>query len=124
LKKPSNINVVSIGLVALLLVGGYLGWKLVPVYWRAQKVDRALAAVRVEAGRLDRHRWMDRDDRVLGRLRDECVRLGVADHLLHVYIAPDHTSVHADYTEPVELLFVGTWNLTFRRQVDLPRAKY
>jgi hypothetical protein len=124
LANVRNINLVSVTLVALLVVGGYLGWKLVPVYWQAQKVDRALSAVVHEAAGLDLHRRDLREDRLLERLQAEIVGLGVADHLLQVYFAPDYSSVHADYTVEVGLLLVGTRPIEFRRHAEVPQTRF
>ena len=51
-RKPRSINLVSIGLVLLLAAGVYAGWKFIPVYYQAWKVDEILSELKNEASDL------------------------------------------------------------------------
>ncbi len=42
--KPRRINVVSVSIGILLVAGIYFGWKLVPPYLDANKVDTELGS--------------------------------------------------------------------------------
>jgi hypothetical protein len=119
--RGRHINLVSVTLTLLLLAAGYLGWKFVPVYWQAHKVDTALTRTRWEASKIHLVTSDSREPRLLDSLREEILSLGVDERFLEVYFAPDYTSVHADYTALVHHPFGKVTTLEFERRVKVPR---
>jgi hypothetical protein len=118
-----NLNPVSVTLGLLLVAGIYLGWKFVPVYWQAQKVDTALAKVRFEASKVVLTEHDPREARLLERLYDDIVSLGVDPTYLQVEFSPDYSSVHARYRAIVRHPFNKTTELEFHRSVEIPRDR-
>lgn len=117
-----NINVVSVSLGLLLIAAGYLGWKFVPPYWQAYKVDNALQSVKWEAAELQRP-GSEKEGKLLVRLREEIVALGVDGRYLDVYFAPALEKVHAEYTTVVDHPFDKTTVLEFHRTLEIPREE-
>jgi hypothetical protein len=122
-QRPRRINPVSVGVVLLLVGLGYLGYKFVPVYWNARKVDDVLDAARFKASEIDPYRGQDLADRLLEQVTDDIVELGVDPTYLEVYFEGDYTSLHADYTVFVHLPFGKTVTLEFARKVDIPPGR-
>ena len=116
-----SLNPVTIGLTLLLVAGVYAGWKFIPPYWQAQKVDNALSAVKWEASKIKLVEHDGRDEELLARLREKLGKLGIEQRYLNVYFAPNYTSVHADYYVFVHHLFGKTTKLEFRRKLAIPR---
>lgn len=121
-KKPRSINLVSVLLVMLAVAAAYAGWKFIPHYWRAQKVDEALSDVGYRAQDIDATKGPDRQKReaALAELaRERLQALGVDDPLLYVWFEPGR--VHASYTVIVKHLFTArTTTLRFHRKGRIP----
>jgi hypothetical protein len=115
------VNPVTVGLVLLLGAAGYVGFKFIPPYWQAQKVDNALSTVKWEVSKLPLYDRTGRADVLLERLKTEVIAVGVDEQYLRVYFEPDYTSVHADYYVFVHHPFGKMTTLEFRRSIDIPR---
>ena len=67
-RKPvrvRRVNIVSI-LIALAVASAiYFGWKIIPVYYEAQKVDTLLQGYRREASDIQLHKIDSREKRIL-----------------------------------------------------------
>lgn len=121
-KKPRSINLVSVALVLLAVAAAYAGWKFIPHYWRAQKVDEALSDVGYRASDLYAIAEPSRRKReadLVEQARERLQALGVDDPLLNVWFEPGR--VHASYTVIVKHLFTArTTTLRFHRKGRIP----
>lgn len=120
--KPRRINVVSVTLILMLVAGVYMGWKLIPPYLQAGKVDTALAAAKNELGKHDTRVGDDSRVRgVLERLRNHLIELGIDDPELQVGLerGEEKHTVFARYRVEVGLLLGGSITLKFHRTVSM-----
>ena len=108
----------------LVVVGaGYGGYKYIPVYWQAQKVDEALSSVKWEASKINLIDSDKRENGILERLRLKVLELGVDERYLYVYFGDDYRSVHADYNVWVDHPFGRGHFVEMTRQVDVPERQ-
>jgi hypothetical protein len=126
-KKPRRIrriNVVSVLLALVVASGAYFGWKLIPVYYQAHKVDTILASHRRASAELDIHRHNEREDEILEKVEKEVRELGIDDPYMQVRFSPDYTSLHVDYSVEVRFFFGKSKTLRFARSVEIPRDDF
>ena len=121
MKKIRSINPVSVGLVLLVAAAIYFGWKLIPVYWQAHKVQNALEAGRSEAMKINLIQDDPREERILEDLVERIRDMGVQDDYLDVYFMYDYSEIHAEYSRDIEFFWGKTWHKEFHRKVTVPR---
>lgn len=118
-RKVRRINVVSVLLALLVAAGVYFGWKLIPVYYEAQKVDTVLAGYRRESAELEVHNDPKKEEAILDRIDSDLLELGIENPA--IYYSPDYTSLHVDYAVEVRFFFGKSTTLHFERSVEIPR---
>jgi hypothetical protein len=123
--KQRSINVVSVFLVLLALSAVYAGWKFIPPWWQATRVDAVLEDFKYKAADLSSlsNPMTQRDgeqeliDAVVRRIQGE----GVDDPELHVYLSPDDHEIDAEYKVVIHHPIVNKKTvLTFHRKVKVP----
>ena len=119
--KPGSINIVSVLLVAVLTALGYLGWKIIPVYWQANQVDNALSSAQFEASKIHLIQADPREEKLLDRLHEDIIALGIEERRLQVYFARDYSSIHADYWVRVKFPFDYAYDFEFKRKMSIER---
>jgi len=117
--RVRRINVVSVLLALLVVSGAYFGWKIIPVYYEAQKVDTILASYRRESAELEVHKYTSHEEKLKDRIAAEVMDLGIDDP--DVYYDEDYTSLHVDYSVEVRFFFGKSITLHFERSVEIPR---
>ena len=120
-KRIRRINFVSVSVILVVVAGAYFGWKFIPVYYQAHKVDTILQGHRRESTEIDKHRTDKTEDRILGEVTEELRELGIEDPRMKVYFAPDYTSLHVDYSVEVRFFFGKSKTLYFERSVEIER---
>jgi hypothetical protein len=128
-KKPRSINWVTIFLLLLLGAGGYAGWKFIPVWWQAQKVDEALDEIKLEVASIQG--WTPEQRRVAEeRLRAKSLarikELGIEDQPnrpVHVGFTPDYSHILVNYEVVVEHPFGKTTRIKMERKVKVPATR-
>ena len=101
--KPRRLNLVSgfIGLVILAAI--YAGWKFIPVYWQARKVDAALDEIKLPAAEFvfkNEDVKTQEGERMLAAAIARLHDMGIddmPDQPLQVWWGPDYTELHAKY---------------------------
>lgn len=121
-RRVRRINVVSVLLILVVASGAYFGWKLIPVYYEAQKVDTILAGYRRESAELEIYKYTKREDALLDRVADDVMELGIDDPA--VYFSDDYSSLHVDYSKEVRFFFGKSITLDFERSVEIPRDDF
>ena|SRR5215467_10416430 len=102
-RKPRRLNFVSFLMLVALVVGAYLGWKFIPVWWQSRQVDEELDTFAVQAVQFPRY-----TDEVRQRDGEKIVtsaiialhQMGIqdqADQPLEVWFSPDWSELHARY---------------------------
>ena len=129
-KKPRRFNLVSTFLLLVALTGAYLGWKFIPPYWQAWKVDDELNQLRNESADLSTLSPEHRDEmegKIISRALDRVHALGVVDvpdFPVAVSFSPGYGYLVCRYRVVVKHPFVDrTTTLDFTRRVKLPSNK-
>ncbi len=117
----THFNLVTITLAAIVAGGGYAGWKFIPPYYQAHKVDNALTGIKWEASEIPAFGGGDPADAILQKLRAELVGMGIDQRYLKVWFESNYTSVHARYVVFVEHPFEKTTTLKFHRVLEIPQ---
>jgi hypothetical protein len=109
--KPRRFNVVSALLLLVALAAGYAGYKFVPVYWKARKIDQALDEIKMPATTFHRKPEEFRrteGDKIIAKAIATLYDMGVEDEddqPLQVWFEPDYSALNAKYkvivTHPV-----------------------
>ena len=126
-KRPRRINVVSVFLLLVAIGAGYAGYKFIPVYWQARKVDQVLEEEKMAAVSFHRLREELRAtsaDVIVGKAVTRLYEMGIEDQVdqpLQVWFSPDYTELNARYQVVVRHPFEKSTVLTFDRHVSLPR---
>lgn len=95
-KKPRRINIVSVTLVLLLVVGGYAAYKYLPLYFMQHEARRVLQeTASTLAGRAG---YYEQDTKALDDLRNTMQRnlksIGVVDPEMETWIEFEGKEVH------------------------------
>ena len=115
------LNPVAAFLALAVGAGIYAGFKFIPPYWQANKVDNVLTAVKWEAAEIPLYGGGTAADTLVERVRNDVIALGDDEAPLDVYFAPDYTSIHADYVVVVTHPFGKTTTLELQRALEIPR---
>lgn len=126
--KPRRLNVVSLLLLLIVLAAGYAGWKFVPVYWQARKVDQVLDEEKMAAASIDRLRDDARAttaDSVVAKAVTRIYEMGIEDQAeqpLQVWFDADYGALNARYQVVVRHPVVDkTTIMTMDRRVAVPK---
>ncbi len=111
-------------IVALVAVGIYFGWKFIPVYWQAQKVENILAGYKQEASEISLHGQDSRESSIIDRVREDLIELGIDDPRPLVKFGPGYKSLGVTYKVEVRFLFGKSKTLEFDTSVDVPRDDF
>jgi hypothetical protein len=129
-KSPRRINFVSLFLFLVLIGGAYAGWKFIPPYWQAWKVDEVLREARNEASdisTLDGDRRTSREHEVLDRTRRRILDLGIVDqpdYPIQLEFSPSYDMLYCRYRVIVRHVVGGkTTVLDMNRKVSMPTNK-
>jgi hypothetical protein len=106
-KTPRRINLVSVGLLLLVVAAVYSGMKFGPVYYKRYKIEHILEETKAEASDLYR---MSQDRKHLEKRRlvesttakIEAQGITVEDNQLQVYFGQLDESINADWTVVVK----------------------
>jgi hypothetical protein len=121
--RPRRVNVMTVLLVVVVVLGVYLGVKFVPAYWNRYKVDEVLTDIAFQAIDLrlaTPDARYDREQALVAKARERIAALGIDAEDLDVYFDPEMSTVHADYTVVVDLVVLDPTVLDFRRAIDIP----
>ena len=121
---PSRINPVSVAVVLLVAGAIYLGWKFIPVYWQAQKVENLLDGYKQEASEIRLHERDSREEQILDRIRNDVIELGIDDPRLLVQFGPDYKTLSVSYKVEIRFIFGKSKTLEFNPTVDVPRDDF
>jgi hypothetical protein len=125
--KPRRLNLVSFVLLLIALAGAYLGYKFIPVYWQARKVDEELDMIKMRAATMYRMK-----DDVKQTVATEIVNAAVArmhemgledypDQPIQVWFAPDYGELHARYMVVVRHPGGKQTVMTMERVREMPK---
>lgn len=125
--KPRRLNIVSFLMLIAAAAGGYAGWKFIPVYWQARKVDQILDEEKMAGASF--HRMKDElrpgvAEQIVAKAVTRIYELGVEDvgeQPLQVWFSPDWTELNAKYQVVVRHPVGEPTVLTMERKVDVPR---
>lgn len=121
MKLPGWINPVSIGLIIVAAAIGYLGWKIVPVYWQANHVDGEIKSYASEARKISRTRVTNVEKEIIESLIEDLYELGINEEdIIDVYFADQYSTLNVEYVVTVEFLFGVTKTFEFHRSEDMP----
>ena len=123
-RKPvrvRRINIVSILMALAVASAIYFGWKIIPVYYEAQKVDTLLQGYRREASEIQLHKIDAREKRILEEVWQKVTEMGIDDPEMEVYFSEDYSSLPVDYSVEVRFFFGKSTTLQFERSVEVPR---
>jgi hypothetical protein len=126
----ARINFGRIFWLLFLVALAYGGWKFVPPYWQAWKVDEALREARNDAsdlGTLNEGHRASREREVLERTRGRLRELGVVDQPdfpLELAFSPSYDLLYANYRVVIRHPLVNkTTVIDMRRKVSMPPVK-
>ncbi len=125
-RKPRRFNLVSTFMLLVLVAAVYLGWKFIPVYWQARKVDEELDSIKMRGATFYRL-----SDEVRQREADTIVNLAIARmhemglddqpaQPIQVWFSPDYTELHARYQVIVQHPFGKQTVMTMNRVREMP----
>jgi hypothetical protein len=126
-RQPRRINVVSVFMLLVAVAAGYAGYKFVPVYWQARKVDQVLDEEKlamVNVGRLAEEHRAPVADKAIAKAITRLYEMGIEDvgeQPLQVWFSPDYGELNARYQVVVRHPVGKATVLTFDRHVTVPR---
>jgi hypothetical protein len=128
-KKPSSINWVTIFIVLLLVSAVYAGWKFIPVWWQAQKVEEALEEVKLEVSNIQG--WTPSQQRLAEeKLRAKAIarihELGIEDQPdqpVQVFFTEGYTHIKVTYEAIVDHVWGKQTRITINRSVKIPTTR-
>jgi hypothetical protein len=101
--KPRRLNVVSFLMLCVVVAGGYLGYKFIPVYWQARKIDEELDMIKMRGAtmyRMNDDNKSNTADSIINASIAKLHELGLEDtpdQPIQVWFSPDYTELHARY---------------------------
>lgn len=124
--KPRRLNVVSGFLLLVAIAAGYAGYKFIPVFWQARKVDEVLDTEKMRA--VSFHRAPDEvkqreADIIVTKAAARVYELGIddqPDQPLQVWFSPDYSELNARYQVVVRHPFGKSTVMTMNRTVEVP----
>jgi hypothetical protein len=131
-KQPRRINLVSTFLTLLVVAGIYAGWKFIPVYYQAWKVDDVLEEVRFQAadvrgGAISYGAQREMADKIQAAVLAKVRELGIVDQPdfpIEVAFTDGFAQLYVRYRVVVRHLLVKkTTTLEFKRTLDIPAGK-
>jgi hypothetical protein len=125
--KPRRLNLVSGVFLLVVIAAGYAGYKFVPVFWQARKVDEVLDGESVRAASF--HRVTDevrqpQAEGIVTKAIAKLYELGIddqPDQPLQVWFSPDYTELNARYLIVVQHPFGKSTLMTMNRTVQVPQ---
>jgi hypothetical protein len=125
--KPRRLNFVSFFVLLLALAAAYAGWKFVPVYWQARKVDEALDEIKMSGATFYRMNPQVRQaeaDKILARSIARLHEMGLKDEPdqpIQVWFSPNFEKLQAKYMVIVKHPVGKPTVMIMEREREMPR---
>jgi len=125
--KPRRLNLVSFFMLIVVVAGAYLGYKFIPVYWQAHKIDEELDMIKMRGAAMYRM-----NDDAKSNIADTIVNASIAkihemgiedtpDQPIQVWFSPEYDELHARYQVVVQHPGGKQTILTMDRVRDMPK---
>ena len=124
--KPRRLNLVSFFLLVLVAAGVYLGYKFVPVYWQARKVDQELDEIKMRGATMYRMKEdvkMQTAEQIVNASLARLYEMGIEDtpdQPVQVWFEPDFSALNARYQIIVRHPGGKQTLMTMERQRPMP----
>jgi hypothetical protein len=124
--KPRRLNLVSGFMLLLAIAGVYLGYKFIPVYWQARKVDEALDELKMPAAtffRMQDHYRRTEADKIIANSLARLHEMGLKDEPdqpIQVWFSPDWKYLEAKYMVIVKHPVGKPTVMIMERKRDVP----